>query len=227
MRNISRRPEPVSLVRRKKRWTDELLAKIKEHGDHTEDVPDRYYTRYNKSDVKAALDLMYRNYCCYCEGRIGIVDYPHIEHRKPKRGPHAYPELTFEWDNLHLACTKCNGHKGDRYDEAHPILDAVHDVPISKYLSYQIYGDGVWRKAQTLRGKTTEQHANLNRPELVNARREVLTDALNLIAELNTNASSPDASMTRKQLDALLKEQFGSVIEYAIETFLIPSEAAT
>ena len=53
---------------------------------------------------------------------FGVVAYEHIEHLKPKS---KYPELAFQWENLHLACQRCNVEKGDRFDEDNPILDAA------------------------------------------------------------------------------------------------------
>jgi len=54
--------------------------------------------------------------CAYCESQIFYGG--HIEHfrRKNRHRPDAYPELTFAWDNLFLACgaTEHCGHYKDR-----------------------------------------------------------------------------------------------------------------
>lgn len=56
--------------------------------------------------------------CAYCEGAIHHKG--HIEHfrRKNRHRPDGYPELTFEWDNLFLACGSDEhcGHYKDRKD---------------------------------------------------------------------------------------------------------------
>ncbi|BBS15931.1 retron system putative HNH endonuclease [Aeromonas caviae] len=53
--------------------------------------------------------------CAYCEGPI--FHHGHIEHFRRKNRQH-YPELTFEWHNLFLACgaTEHCGHFKDRKD---------------------------------------------------------------------------------------------------------------
>lgn len=50
--------------------------------------------------------------CAYCEGAIHHEG--HIEHFRRKNATH-YPELTFEWTNLFLACG-ANGHCGHYKD---------------------------------------------------------------------------------------------------------------
>jgi len=42
------------------------------------------------------------------ESEITHIDYGHIEHFKPKGTP-AYYEFAVEWNNLLLACGRCNG----------------------------------------------------------------------------------------------------------------------
>lgn len=46
--------------------------------------------------------------CCYCGDSIGVT----VEHIRPKA---LYPEQTFVWTNLLLACGRCNTIKGDRF----------------------------------------------------------------------------------------------------------------
>jgi uncharacterized protein (TIGR02646 family) len=48
-------------------------------------------------------------YCSYCEMRLEAS--LHVEHVQPKS---LHPELRCEWDNLLLACGRCNSVKGDR-----------------------------------------------------------------------------------------------------------------
>ncbi len=54
-------------------------------------------------EIREKLDSMCRapGICCYCENNEGTD----IEHVVPKR---VFPEITFDWDNYLLACTKCN-----------------------------------------------------------------------------------------------------------------------
>lgn len=216
MRNVTRLPQPRSLRNSGSRWKRQLLEKITISKKNRRTVPAKYYDRYKQEDVRAALAEMYSQRCCYCEASLGIVDFPHIEHRKPKR---RYPESAFSWANLHLACTKCNIAKGDRYIKKKPILDAVKDVPISAHLTYQL-GESVWRNPISPRGETTVVHAGLNREELRNARVQVLLLALELINQIKNNRNHPGATVARQRLEALTQQDYGSLMSFAIQTYL-------
>lgn len=180
-------------------------------------MPDKFYDKYSQSDVKAALKSMYRGFCCYCETYIEVVAYANIEHRKPKR---KYPDWTFEWDNLHLACPICNTAKSDKYDEGQPILDAVVDVPITDYLTYEISEVGIYRKWRCERGRTTIVDADLNRGILKMNRTKVYLKTMGLIEEINVDPTAPGAEIAIDKLNEKCKEDYGSLIEYCMKIFL-------
>lgn len=196
------------------KWTRELLAQVSTCRRTGCKVEHRYFDKYNKPDVKESLKTMYRELCCYCEARVGIVEFGNIEHRKPKR---KFPDLTYAWTNMHLSCTACNSMKGEKYDDIYQILDAVTDNPITNHLQYKIDALGVWYEWKTLRGKTTVDDTDLNREGLRNARTCVLLDALNLIKKMKNNPNNPKNDFTKQHLEAMSKEEYGSVIAYALE----------
>lgn len=217
MKNVIRTPIPESLRKKSARWKKTLLTKIAEmHGD-VSSVPGTFFKKYNQQDVKDSLKKMYNQCCCYCEGPVGVVDFPHIEHKKPKK---IFPEETYEWDNLHLACEQCNVPKGDQYDNQNPILDSVEDNPISDHLTYDIAGVGVWRIARTQRGSTTINHTCLNRDGLKTARAEVLLNALKIIGDINSKPRNPKNDVVIQQLEEKCRGPYGSLFKYAMETYL-------
>ena len=69
-----------------------------------------YNSRYKQSDTKTALKDIYKNKCAFCEQK---VEQSHVEHYRPKN---TYYWLTYSWDNLLLACSTCNIHKGVHFD---------------------------------------------------------------------------------------------------------------
>jgi len=69
-----------------------------------------YNSRYKQSDTQIALRSIYRNKCAFCEQK---VEQSHVEHYRPKS---KYWWLTHSWDNLLLACSTCNSHKGDEFE---------------------------------------------------------------------------------------------------------------
>lgn len=149
MRNVTRPHEPEVLITHGEHWKADLLNEL-EKGDQADKKRIKtIQNKYSHKDIKAALKKMYK-YCCYCESRVNHVTVEHIEHRKPK-AKDKFPEYTFEWGNLHLSCPNCNKEKGDKWNTNHPILDAEHDIPISRFLSYR----RCERTYVNQRGKTT------------------------------------------------------------------------
>jgi len=131
--------------------------------------------KYKHEEIKKALIDMFHGKCAYCESAIMHVDYGHIEHFKPKGTP-AYYELAVEWDNLLLACGRCNGaeNKGTRFplaDRGGPLVNPVKEEP-SEHLLFDF--DPTLKLANVLgiskRGETTWKTLGLNGPELLKHR---------------------------------------------------------
>ena len=212
MKNVTRLSKPSSLIKNANTWRDELMAAIATYGN-IKKVPDKFFDKYNKPDIKETLKKMYNGVCCYCEVRVGIAEFGNIEHCKPKR---IFPRTTYDWDNLNLACTACNEMKGNKYSNKYPILDAVVDNPISIHLKYD-YGElGVIYEEKTYRGETTIKHADLNRRELRVARALIFLKALKLKKKMNRNSRNPKLNSIRRELSIMCEEAFGSVINYVM-----------
>lgn len=214
MRNVKRVDIPVSLKRNKGRWLKALLKKMEECSRTREKVPDSFFDKYKKDDVKDALKSMYKELCCYCESSIGVVEFGHIEHRKPKR---KYPKYTFDWENLHLSCTACNEKKWNQYDETNPILDAAAKEKITKHLTYKCDDGEVWVNYKTPRGWTTIRHADLNREKLKINRSKVLLKVFQMIKDIKKKPNAAGVEITKQRLRAMCKGEYGSVVSFGIE----------
>lgn len=214
MKNVNRTDIPRSLADNATKWTDDLLQWIGSNGNAR--VPDVLVNKYAQDDVREALREMYRDQCCYCEGRIKDVAYDHIEHRRPKA---KFRDKVFDWDNLHLACPICNTKKGSKWNKDAPILDAVVDRPVEDHLTYQFSELGVLRWPKSPRGTTTVEHAGLNRngwDGLPGTRGQIYFAALRVIRDLKTNPGKPEAVVVRHELEEKKKGQYGSVITFAL-----------
>lgn len=198
----------------------ELLQEIRCAKQQGRKPDSRFYDRYNHQEVKDKLEQMYKRLCCYCEAPVKVVTKGNIEHRKPKKGKNAFPELTFDWANLHLACPECNKYKKDKWNNDYEILDAVIDRPIPDHLTYEIEDTGVFRSAITQRGRTTIEHAELNREDLLGARTQVLLGTLKVIQEIKRLQQNPQVSSKISILEDMSKRDFGSLVEFAIVGFL-------
>ena len=215
MRNVTRLPMPKSLAANATHWRSTLLQWVRENP--TSRVPDALVKHYAQNDVREALRKMYRDLCCYCEGRIKDVSHDHIEHRQPKS---EFRDRVFDWDNLHLACPKCNVKKGDKWCKTAPILDAVMDRPIENHLTYKCGDTGVLRWPKSLRGATTVKHADLNRDGwdgLPGTRGKIYLAARDVIMTLKKKPGAPESEVVRHELEEKKKTQYGSVIAFALK----------
>lgn len=122
--------------------------------------------------------------CAYCEGPI--YHEGHIEHfrRKNSNHPNGYPELTFEWSNLFLACGASDhcGHYKDRrsapsYDPDQLIKPDEHDP--DDFLYYHSSGEVRARQALSeadrLRAMETIRVFGLDRRALEGARAKAVS----------------------------------------------------
>ena len=221
MKNVKRRAEPASLVKNAQKWENDLINALTLFKKGGQEVKESLFNRYNKPDVKDALIKMYKGMCCYCETEIGVVSYEHIEHRKPKS---LFPAMTFNWDNLHLSCPKCNIEKLNKWNSNKPILDAVLDVPIDRHLTYKSTGTGLRRWAKSERGKVTINHCKLNRSKLKISRTYVFTETIGSVMAINAIFDSGTDIFEANNLISELKDKtkgsFGTVIKFAMDNLL-------
>ncbi len=80
----------------------------------------KLWTKDKDPEVKEFLHNSQYGKCCYCERERGPIEMD-IEHFRPKsevkenKNHQGYWWLAYEWDNLLLACKKCNNQKGTKF----------------------------------------------------------------------------------------------------------------
>ena len=131
----------------------------------------------------------------YCESRISHVTYDHIEHIKPK-AKDKYPELTFSWSNLGLACPLCNMNKGHDFEAAVPFVNPYVDNPESHFVAV---GGMMYHRAGDVRGELTERKLDLNRAALLEQRLERI-EAIRALADRYHSAAEPLRSVLRDEI---------------------------
>ena len=170
--------------------------------------------------------------CAYCESQIFYGG--HIEHfrRKNRRLPDAYPELTFTWANLFLACgsTEHCGHYKDRpgaapYDPDELIKPDEHDP--EGYLYFHSSGEVRVRKRHGMpvedsrRGAETIRVFNLDCGHLRGARRKVLKKYLgsapNILDELMTLDAGDRRDYASMEVEATKWEPHSTTIRHFFE----------
>ena len=103
MRRLTKGPKPQVLVLNEVAWTAAYIAGV-ETGQGNK------YEKWRHREIKVALDEETSGKCAYCEGLMGDISYPHVEHRVPKA---LKPELAHVWENLTWACPQCTVRKGE------------------------------------------------------------------------------------------------------------------
>lgn len=170
MIKIIKGPEPQVLIDNKTAWTTELLTFLNRNPkpSKTEEEANKKQVakRYGSIEVKDALRIECKKKCMYCESYVEATSDFHIEHIKPKaKGKH--PELTYEYSNLGLCCTKCNRAKGAKYDAMKPFINPYVDDPSDHF---EPTGSMIKHKSGDVRAQETEIKLDLNRSDLVLAR---------------------------------------------------------
>lgn len=193
MIQITKGTEPAILRDNKATWTAQVLTHIAAN----EKVPKTLENNYNSKEVKDALRTECKKKCMYCESKVAHITFEHIEHIKPKAKT-KFPELTFEYTNLGLACPTCNMNKSSTYDINNTFIDPYNDDPNTHFYSM---GAFVWANSGNTRAKLTEVEIQLNRPELLEIRGERMKTIKELIDNHNTTPVGVLKNALKKEID--------------------------
>ncbi len=179
-----------------------------------------------KAELKDNLTLKQSGLCAYCEIRLDSGLGQHVEHIWAKATGH-HPELTFEYTNLMLSCSKegniedvdplpvsC-GHAtlkaANLYDEA--LFIKPTEVDCERFFSYNLYGKVIpshlLNGADTLRAEHTIEVLNLNCRRLSRQREAVIEEGYSILTEL-----SSDAEAKRYFLDLELNPVNGKLFSF-------------
>ena len=199
MIKVVRQTEPPILLKKEAVWMDALRRAS------TAPEKERASKKYRHRQVQEALTTMFQGKCGYCESHIEHVSDPHIEHYRPKS---KFPELTFAWENLLLACGKCNStqYKGDKFpeaDEGGPIINPCVDNPEDHFeFVYDATAKVATIATKTTRGRKTETLLGLNRNALRQHRSTHVTRLMALARFASTDAAAQQLLSEAKQDDA-------------------------
>jgi len=190
-----RKPDsaPKILLERGAALTEELCSKVDagERPSFDRDI-------YGAAEVKEALCTAQHDKCCFCEAKLGHAQFGDVEHFRPKASARqssadsptmGYYWLAYAWKNLYLSCEICNRrHKQCLFPLANPdrrvsshhrsanleveqqlFVDPGSEDPTEFIEFRREYATAVKGSA---RGLATRDALELNRPRLVERRRE-------------------------------------------------------
>jgi uncharacterized protein (TIGR02646 family) len=209
---------------------------------------------YGADEVKNALRSAQHDKCCFGESKVTHISYGDVEHFRPKAacrqrpgGPLLRPGyywLAYEWTNLFFCCQLCNqrfkenlfplrrprarcrSHHDTRSAEE-PLFVSPEEDP-SRHLRFR--AEYLYAFRRSSRGQATIAALGLNRPELVERRRDhlaVIRELLRcrqLLADTVRQAEAagkePPAGYREQvaKLDVQLATMSGDSAEYAAMT---------
>jgi uncharacterized protein (TIGR02646 family) len=192
MIKLNKQPEPDVLTHNKAQWTSDLMHYI----NIGQKVPSNIINRYNHPEVRSVLQKETNGgKCMYCESPIAVVVTEHIEHYRPKA---IYPHLTFEWNNLGLSCPKCNINKSNIFDENCTYINPYIDLPEDHFIFSSTM---IFHKPNDKRAQLTELTLVLNRPELMEARKNRIDAIRLLIDQYEAESNSTLKNIIKKEIE--------------------------
>lgn len=187
---------------------------------------------YRSKSVKGVLLNAQHGKCCYCEAKFGATSPGNVEHYRPKRAVkqargsgEKYPGyywLAYDWDNLLVSCTVCNGNKSSLFplvDEATRACSHHDDIEKEQPLFINPARDDPrchirFHREEPIHitnlGKETINSLGLRRDHLQEDRRERLSLLTALRTLVVTKGNSNDPSM--KDLVHGAKDQLKAAI---------------
>ena len=207
MIRVRRGNEPAILKTNRATWTASLVASA------TPKQRAKAISKYRHPEIKRALVGCFHGKCAYCESKILHVDFGHIEHFHPKSNPQ-YRHLTFDWNNLFLACAVCNGplFKGVKFpdqNEGGPPVNPCEEDP-SDHLSFVFDTKAKLATVtfKSTRGRTTIDLLGLNRDDLRTYRSKFIEKLIVISKFIQTD---PDA----RQIIELAQRDDGEYAAFA------------
>jgi uncharacterized protein (TIGR02646 family) len=214
MISLSKIEAPQILLDKAEEWSKELMDYVSKD----EKIPNSVQGRYSHKSIKEALLNETSKKCAYCESKILHIGYGDIEHILPKK---KFPEKTFEWTNLTLACGKCNQNKSHYYDESLMLLN-----PYVDYVEEEIFFIGPLPRSNfnnESRGELTIKKLKLDRVELIEKRTEYLDKIDYLIRRYVNEENSPLKKLFYEDILKLTNKdnEFSSMVKYYLKHYNI------
>ena len=189
-------------------WATEMIRIQRPECPHPEALAN---SDYNHKGNKDALRRAGFDKCMYCESKISHIDYAHIEHIKPKADG-KYPELKYEWSNLGYSCPKCNVAKGEKYSEETPYINPYEEDPEDLIFCS---GAFLFAKMGNERGDLTITDIELNRPGLIERRKERIEETVRAVSACfrTRNVTLRKTALEALKMEALPDKEYSLVIK--------------
>lgn len=165
---LLKHPKPQILIEKAVEWVREIVSKVSDGAK----IGDAVGRKYAHPQIKEALLAETSDKCAYCESKVTHIAYGDIEHVIAKS---VDPARAVEWENLTIACDRCNQNKSDHEG----LLDPYGTDPADHLV---FLGPLVRAVPASEMGELTVRVLDLNRVRLVEKRVEKIDSTLALLA---------------------------------------------
>lgn len=172
MIKLNKVAEPQILTNNEAHWTKVVADKLAKGEEPT----DAEKSKYRHPEIKVALITETSGKCAYCESKILHIAFGDVEHIEPKSKT---VQNLFKWNNLTLACDRCNTYKSN----VEQLFDPYAEDPAD---AFEFLGPMVVPHPSHSTAVLTERVLRLNRAELRERRVEkikYLADQLLILKE--------------------------------------------
>lgn len=191
MHKVERNNPPKDLKKKSKDWIKSMSKSL----DFDVDIEwEKFKSTKLGKETSENLKQMYANCCMYCEGTVGVTSYEQIEHFRPKS---KYPELCFEYDNLHLACEICNNNKSNKYKDEYIDPTLVNPREYIYYRNWEAVGKN---EIGTMMVELVKLN-NDTRMRFRKAKLQIIQERLNVIVKYIENAKDNEDIKTLLLID--------------------------
>lgn len=190
MIRLRRNPIPPAL----EDWLRERATRLRECLDRNDVPAQALLDAYKHPPLKAHLVQEAHGKCIYCESKITHVYFGDIEHIRPKS---KFPNERLNLENLSLACARCNNAKAEFWNDDVPLLNPYQDEPKDEIF---VFGFLIAHVPGRNRARLTISRLDLNRPELVERRKERFESLQPLADQYAQAPEGPLRNLLRSEL---------------------------
>lgn len=182
----------------------------------TAPIPSTLKGAYNFKELREAVTKETAGKCAYCEDTLLATVSGDIEHILPKAH---FRQHMFDYQNLTLACPKCNNSKSQFYDPSYGLINPFTTDP-EKHL----VAAGPLVMALTDLGETTKEVLDLNRPALITERIERIESIKGMVMIWRKLKPGPRKDLLTKQIlaEAEKDKKFSLTVKCLLELLNIP-----
>lgn len=211
MIKLTKKEEPDVLKINGPTWKRNLLNKIASGAV----ILDGDKNKYRHPEIKAVLIKETNGKCAYCESKLLHIAYGDVEHIVPKS---THPDVTFDWENLTLACDVCNTNKGDKFSDGIGFVDPYNHDPEGRFI---VIGSLIFGNPGDADARITEESLKLNRAALVERRDQHIRYIRDQIEVIRYAPAHLRTILIQSLYDeAQPDKEYSKVAKASIDTFL-------